>query len=56
MIVDDRPIVEAKSSVGLHKGAHWQLFNYLRASSLEVGLLFHFGPEPRFFRVICRHK
>lgn len=55
MIVNDKLIVEAKSSVELRKGAHWQLFNYLRASSLEVGLLFHFGPEPKFYRVICHH-
>ena len=27
-----------------------QLHNYLRATNLEVGLLFHFGPEPKFYR------
>src|SRR5688500_13741236 len=50
MIVDNRLVVETKSSQELHKSAHRQLFNYLRATNLEVGLLLHFGPEPKFFR------
>jgi len=50
--VDAKVVVEIKSTPLLHPTAQRQLFNYLRATSLEVGLLLHFGPEPRFFRLI----
>jgi len=52
MVVDGKLIVEVKSAPELHKAAHRQVFNYLRATNLEVGLLLHFGPEPRFFRFV----
>jgi len=29
-----------------------QLTNYLRATKYELGLLLHFGPEPKFYRRI----
>ena len=45
MMVDDRVVVEVKSTPELHKAASRQLFNYLRATRIEVGLLFHFGPS-----------
>ena len=32
-----------------------QLLNYLRSSCLEVGLLLHFGPRPRFKRVVAEN-
>lgn len=56
MIVDDKLIVEAKSTELLHKSASRQVYNYLRATNLEVGLLLHFGPEPHFQRLICRNE
>ena len=56
MIVDDKLVVEAKSTELLHKSASRQVFNYLRATNLEVGLLLHFGPEPTFQRLICRNR
>ena len=52
MVVDDRLLVEAKSSQDLHKSASRQVYNYLRATRLEVGLLLHFGPEPCFYRLV----
>ena len=55
MIVDDVLIVEVKSTVELHKGAKRQVYNYLRAANLEVGLLLHFGPEPKFYRSYHKH-
>ena len=45
MIVDDKLVVEIKSTYEPHKGANRQVYNYLRATNLEVGLLFHFGPN-----------
>jgi len=50
MIVDDMLVIEVKSTVELHKGANRQIYNYLRATNLEVGMLLHFGPEPKFYR------
>jgi GxxExxY protein len=52
LVVDGKVIVETKSTEDLHKSATRQVYNYLRATQMEVGLLLHFGPEPRFFRLI----
>lgn len=52
--VDDRILVEAKAGAVLAATDKRQLLNYLRATRVEVGLLLHFGPEPRFFR--CVHQ
>lgn len=56
MLVDAKLVVETKSTYELHKAAQRQVYNYLRATGLEVGLLLHFGPEPRFYRLIYRAK
>ena len=56
LIVDDRLVVETKATQDLHKSATRQLFSYLHATNLEIGLLLHFGPEARFYPVICRHR
>ena len=55
MVVDERLVVEAKSTHDLHKFAPRQVYNYLRATRLQVGLLMHFGPEPAFYRLIHTH-
>src|SRR3954471_13665606 len=46
MIVDERLVIEAKSTQELHNSAARQVYNYLRATRLQVGLLLHFGPKP----------
>ena len=51
LLVDERVIVEVKATANLPLGAERQLYNYLRATGLEVGLLLHFGLEPKFHRV-----
>ena len=56
MIVDEAVVVETKATFVLHKAAPRQLYSYLHASRLEVGLLLHFGPEPAFHRVFCRRR
>jgi GxxExxY protein len=56
MVVDDVLVVEAKSTQDLVKIAPRQLYNYLRATNLEVGLLLHFGPEPVFYRILCENE
>lgn len=51
MLVDGKLVLEAKSSHDLPPIASRQLYNYLRGSNLQLGLLLHFGPRPRFYRV-----
>ena len=50
LVVDKRVLVEVKSTKGLTDADTRQVLNYLKATKLEVGLLLHFGPSPRFFR------
>ena len=52
LIVDRRVIVEIKACRVLHQIHEAQLLNYLRASSMEVGLLLHFAHKPVFRRLI----
>ena len=54
MLVNDRVLVEAKAGEVLGPTDRRQLLNYLRATRIEVGLLLHFGPDPRFLR--CIHQ
>jgi GxxExxY protein len=56
MIVDDKLIIEIKATDQLHNEAIPQLFNYLCATRLQVGLLQHFGRKPKFHRVICENR
>ena len=56
LIVDELLLVETKSTYQLHKAASRQVFNYLRATNLEVALLLHFGPRPDFFRLVSSNK
>jgi GxxExxY protein len=53
MIIDERLVVEAKATQELHKSAKRQVYNYLRATRLQVALLLHCGPEPYFYRLVC---
>lgn len=52
MVVDDKLVIEIKSTEHLHRDAKRQLYNYLRATRFEVGLLLHFGRSANFYRVI----
>ena len=56
MIVDEKLVLETKATERLHPSAKLQLFSYLCATSLEVGLMLHFGYEPKFYRVICENR
>ena len=56
MVVDEVLIVEVKSTPTLHPSAKRQLYNYLHATRKEVGLLFHFGQQPEFHRVVVSRR
>ncbi|MEA3431547.1 MAG: GxxExxY protein, partial [candidate division WOR-3 bacterium] len=50
ILVDDKVIVEIKATKKLVEENEAQLLNYLRATDIEVGLLFNFGPQPEIKR------
>lgn len=56
MVVNGLVVVEMKAGPALTDADNKQLFNYLRASQLEVGLLLHFGPKPEFRRLVIQSK
>jgi GxxExxY protein len=50
LVVAGEVIVEVKAVEGLCQAHESQLLNYLKATTIEVGLLLNFGPDPRFIR------
>jgi GxxExxY protein len=52
IVVDDRLILEVKSSAILPATTMRQLYSYLKATNIEIGLVLHFGPEAKFYRQI----
>jgi GxxExxY protein len=52
-VVDECVVVEVKSAELLNPSDQRQLLNYLRATPLQVGLLLHFGPKPKFYRLFA---
>ena len=56
MIIDDLIILELKSTEYLVEANEFQLLNYLRATSCEVGLLLNFGKKAEFKRKIYQNR
>lgn len=56
MVVDEKVVVENKSTERLPPESSLQLFSYLCATTMEVGLLLHFGHDAKFYRVICENR
>jgi len=54
ILVENRVVVETKAGELISPVAQLQLHNYLRATGLEVGLLLHFGPKQKFWRLYSR--
>ena len=55
MVVNDCVLLELKA-VSVLEGAHeGQVLHYLRATTLEVGMLLNFGPKPQFKRFILEN-
>ena len=46
LLVDNKVIVEIKAVKNLSDEHEAQVLNYLKATNIEVGLLFNFGPKP----------
>ena len=56
IVVDDKIILELKSCESLASEHEIQLFNYLKATEIEVGLLFNFGKRAAFKRKIFTNE
>jgi GxxExxY protein len=56
MIVESKVVVEVKTARAIDPTQCAQLRNYLRASSLEVGLLLNFGPSAEFKRMLSTRR
>jgi GxxExxY protein len=56
MVVNHNVVVENKSTAVLPAFTRRQTLNYLRASTLEVGLILHFGPSAKFYRIVQTHR
>ena len=52
LIADSAVIVEFKAAQKIDAAHEKQLLNYLKATTLEVGLIFNFGPSSQFRRII----
>ncbi len=52
LVVENRVVVEIKAVRTLAHEHEGQLIHYLRATTMEVGLLLNFGPSPQFKRKI----
>lgn len=52
IIVNNKIILELKACEELNSDHECQLLNYLKATDIEVGMLFNFGKKPDFKRKI----
>jgi hypothetical protein len=52
MLIEDSVLLELKAARCLDLSHQAQLLNYLRATEIEVGLLFNFGIKPEFKRLV----
>jgi GxxExxY protein len=56
MLVENRIILEIKSTERLSDVSKRQLRNYLAATNLELGIVLHFGPKAEYHRVLCQKR
>ena len=56
MIVEDKVIIEIKSTEKLSDVPKRQLRNYLAATNKELGILLHFGPQANYYRILRKKK
>jgi GxxExxY protein len=51
-VVNDLVLIELKTAETLVHAHEAQVLNYLRATQIEVALLFNFGPKPQVRRLM----
>ena len=56
IIVDRAVAVEIKATEVLPRFSYRQLLSYLTVTRLEIGLILHFGPRARFYRMVSTNR
>lgn len=56
IFVENKVIIELKATTQLHPEHEVQLRNYLKATDIEVGLLFNFGKKTEFKRQMFENR
>lgn len=56
IVVENIIILELKAAESLCEEHEYQLINYLKATDIEVGLLFNFGKKPEFKRKVFQNE
>jgi GxxExxY protein len=56
LLVDKKVLLELKTGRDIEPAWEKQLLNYLRATEIEVGLLFNFGPNAQFRRYVFENE
>ena len=56
LLVENAVLLELKAAREIEPVHEAQLLNYLRATQIEVGLLFNFGPKPQFKRLVFENS
>lgn len=56
LIINKSVILELKATDSILEIFEYQLINYLKASNIEIGLLFNFGLMPEFRRKVFSNK
>jgi GxxExxY protein len=56
MIVDHKLMVENKAGERMPPDTSDQLLGYLAATTLELGLILHYGRQPKHYRVIFENR
>ena len=56
LLVDGKVLIELKTGRDIEPAWEKQLLNYLRATDVEVGLVFNFGPQAQFRRYVFENE
>ena len=56
LLVDGLVLVELKAVKALEAAHEKQVYNYLKATDIEVGLLFNFGPRRQLKRILFENE
>ena len=56
LIVDEKVVVELKSTEVMPAGTRRTVVNYLEATKIEVALILHFGLEAKFYRIVSSNS